>query len=289
MTEKNDNDKRFEIIVRQENKKIIIEEKCLENAAVQKYILAQTPDIAFKWTPKLRFQIRNLKSTFQVGIKDASWSTNNTECLYGEAFLKNVEHGDRISFFGSDKNITECKISISSTNKSDQELFSFGVNEEESEFFFLSLFICDLKYKKIKSSLEKGFMEEIYCDIELVSEDNSSRAIPGLYIVNWYSLASHSVYKILRSVDDIKNKQDLPENFKDYGCGNSVKNYFSIFVKENLRFKKSNYEDDECGTNKNIFHEIPLIEKQLLHIANSSDRIIYILIIIIVCLVIKSF
>lgn len=277
--EKNETDNRFEIIVTQENGKITIEEKCLDSARVQKYIPARTPDALIKWSPKLRFQIRNLESSFQVGIKEAFWSGNNTESLYGEAFLKKMDR-DTISFFGSDKEIKECQISISSTSKPEGELFSFRV-DEESEEFNLSIFIHDLKYKKIKNSLEKGLIEEIHCDIELVNENNNSRAIPGLYY-----LAPFSTYKILRSIDDIKNKQDLPENFKDYGCNNSVKNYFSIFVKENLRMgKASEYDDDDLSNNRDIFSFIsfiPKIEKALLGIANSSNRIVIMLIIIII-------
>lgn len=284
MKEKNDNDQRFEIIVTQENGKITIEEKCLDSARVQKYILAQTTNCPVLWSPKLRFQIRNLESSFQVGIKEAFWLRNNTDFLYGEAFLKKMD-GDTICFFGSDKEIKECKISIRSTKDPDEELFSFFVDEEAEEFN-LSIFLHDLKYKKIKHSLEKGFIEEVHCDIELVSEDNSSRAIPGLYVANWCYSAPYNVYKVLRSVNDIKNKQDLPENFKDYGCNNSVKNYFSIFVKENLRIgKASEYDDDDLSNNRDIFSFIPKIEKALLGIANSSNHIVIMLIIIIIGLI----
>lgn len=284
MTKKNYSEKNVEIIVTQENEKILIEEKHLESGDIQKYVPVRTTHSSIKWILKLRFQIRNLKSNFQVGAKETVWSSNNTESLYGEAFLKTM-NGDTISFFGSDKKIKECQISIRSTSKPEGELFKLRV-DEESEEFDLSIFLHDLKYKKIKRSLEKGFIKEMYCDIELINEDNNSIAIPGLWIVSWYYLAPFSTYKILRSIDDVKNKQDLPENFEDYGCGNSVKNYFSIFVKENLRMQqKSEYIDDDLCKDKGTLSLIPKIEKTLLGIANSSSHIMIMLVIIIIGLV----
>lgn len=219
-------EKLFEITVEpkgSKNNSYILKEKNLKNKTITEFIPLHGGSLSI-YIPKLRFKIVNLTGGFSVGVGENGLISSNTDALVGKALLWGGI-GDSISFFGSDKEIKNFEIKIKSVkslalqgfgfyaykpeniNSEDYDLH-FDQDDPEEETLYITIYLHSSKYKKIKFSLEKGFIKEIHCNIDLANEDNTSN-IRGLYIADFCSIAPFNIYKILHSVDDIKNKADL--------------------------------------------------------------------------------
>lgn len=287
-------EKHFEITVEpnaRENRLYILREKDLKNSTITKFIPLYGDYLSIYTTiPKLTFKIVNLTSRFSVGVGKSSSNT-----LVGKALLYG-EIMDSISFFGSDKEIKNFKIKIKSVKSLNPQGFTFYASKPESDFYnheeviYITIYIHSLKYKKIKHSLEKGFIKEIYCNIHLANETNISN-VRGLYIADFCRYAPFHKFKVLHSIDDVENKLDLPENFDNYaGYGLGLyQHHFSLSITKNLFFRKSGEDDDLYSENKN--NSLSKTEQALLSIAkqskNITTRLVWLLIIIIAILIFK--
>ncbi|MBM3467535.1 MAG: hypothetical protein FJX70_06905 [Alphaproteobacteria bacterium] len=287
-------EKHFEITVEpnaRKNRLYTLREKDLKNNTITKFIPLYGDYLSiFERVPKLRFKIVNSTSRFSVGSEK-----NSTNTLIGKALLRG-EAWESISFFGSDKEIKNFEIKIKSVKSLNPQGFAFyaykpeNTNSDEEETIYITIYLHSLKYKKIKNSLEKGFIKEIHCNINLANEDNASN-VRGLYIADFCRMTRFHKFKVLHSVDDIENKLDLPENFDNYGAYGLglYQHHFSISIIENLFFTKSGKDDDLYSENKN--NSLPKTEQTLLSITKQSKNIItkllWLLIIITAILIFK--
>lgn len=291
----------FEITVEQKarkNSSYVIREKDLQNNKWKEFI----PVSSCYYTsiiPYLQFKVINIKSNgFSVGVGDVGFVMSNTDALTGEALLLNRPYNhNTISFFGSDKEIKKFEIKIKSVKSLDSQGFEFWADKPEStnsedydpfqvqeEIIYITIYLHSSKYKKIKHSLKKGFIKEIRCNINLINKDNTSY-IKSLYLID--SISPYQDYKILSSIDDIKNKKDLPE---DFNCYNGFYQHdFSILITENLFFGKLDEDDDLYSKDEN--NNLSKTEQALLSIEKQSQiintKLIWILAVLIVIIIFK--
>ena len=292
----------FEITVEQKSRKdssYVLREKDLQNNKCKEFLPVSSCYYYASFIPYLQFKVVNIKSNgFSVGIGDIGFEISNTDALAGEALLLNRPYNhNTISFFGSDKEIKNFEIKIKSVKSLDSQGFEFWADKPEStnsedydpfqvqeETIYITIYLYSLKYKKIKHSLEKGFIKEIRCNINLTNKDNTSY-IKWLYIID--SLSPYKDYKILSSIDDIKNKEDLPENFNCYG--GFYQHDFSILITENLFFGKLGEDDDLYSEDEN--NNLSKTEQALLSIEKQSQiintKLIWILAVLILLIIFK--
>lgn len=309
---------KFEITVERygaENISYALKERNLKNNTVEKFILHSNSlwhEVSFN-IPQLEFKIVNLTGTFSIGVGKNGLSNINTDALAGEALLLNRLENS-ISFFGSDKEIKNFEIKIQFTESLDSQGFRFDTYKPKNinsryyrplqgkdEKIYITISLHYLEYKKIKRSLEKGFIKEIYCNINLTNRENTSH-IKGLYIADFCRTNSNGIYKILYSIDDIKNKANLPENFNNTGVSgvDFYQHNFSILITENFFFRKLEADnlDNENENNKLftieqtlLFNSLSKTEQALLSIEkqseNISTKLAWILIVIIFLVILK--
>jgi len=298
-------EKQFEITVEQKarkNSSYVLREKDLQNNEWKEF-LPMSSCYYTSLIPYLQFKVVNIKSNgFSVGVGDIGFIMSNTDAFVGKALLLNSSYNhNSISFFGSDKKIKNFEIKIKSVKSLDSQGFEFYADKPENtnsedydpfqvkeETIYITIYLHSLKYKKIKHSLEKGFIKEIHCNINLTNKDNTSY-IRGVYIID--SLSPYKDYKILSSIDDIKNKADLPENFDNgHGWGFGFYQHdFSISITENLFFGQLDEDEDLYSENEN--NSLSKTEQALLSIEkqskNISTKLVWILIFIIFLFIVK--
>lgn len=292
----------FEITIEQnthKNSSYVLREKNLQNNKCKEFLPVSSCYYYASLIPYLQFKVVNIKSNgFSVGVGDVGFVMSNTDALVGEALLLNSSYNhNSISFFGSDKKIKNFEIKIKSVKSLDSQGFEFWADKPEStnsedydpfqvqeETLYITIYLHSSKYKKIKHSLEKGFIKEVHCNINLTNKDNTSY-IRNLYIID--SLSPYKDYKILSSIDDIKNKADLPENFNCY-CS-FYQHDFSILITENLLFGKSDEENDLYNEDEN--NNLSKTEQALLSIEKQSQtintKLIWILAVLIFLIIFK--
>lgn len=179
------------------------------------------------------------------------------EKLIGRARFRDID--TYISFFGCDRELRHIDIVILSSQniknsrkklnngfyfigheQCDYEPY-YGDKEVVEESVEITFFIHNLQFQKIKHSLEKKLIKNIYCDLQIF---NSEFSIDGLYVED--SLYPSFNYKILYAKERISNNKDLPENFIENG-NRFYKENFYIYVQEKSSFdldKTHNSEDE---------------------------------------------
>lgn len=297
----------FEITVEpkaDKNNSYVLREKNLQNNKWDDFLPVSSCYYSFL-IPNLRFKVVNIKSNgFSVGVGDVGFVMSNTDALVGEAsLLESPYNHNSIFFFGSDKKIKNFDIKIKSVKSLDSQGFEFYAYKPENtkdknyedkifdrfepveETIYITIYLHSSKYKKIKHSLEKGFIKEIDCAINLTNKDNTSY-IRDLYIID-NRLSPYKDYKILLSIDDIKNKADLPENFNCHG--GFYQHDFSISITENLVFGKLDEDDDLYNEDEN--NSLSKTERTLLSIEKQSqiinNKLIWILAVLIMIIIFK--